>query len=203
MGRIEDTYRAFAGNRGLELIPPTHVEPLTPLLAMGGQLDPIARGELGRGFAGMVGHLVYGGSEGSGSFRFNIAHVRVPESQAVVPRLFCIRRGRWTDTTHYGMEIRESELWTESEKLNSRCKVQSGLFQAPNWMRPLFSPVFIDWLATAHPQDFSFELAYGDLVGSIEQDAPDEPTLAALCEATVYVAERIRNECLEPTVGGR
>lgn len=203
MGRLEDTYGTLAARRGLELIPPTQMAPLTPLLAMGGQLNPVARGEVGRGFAGMVGHLVYGSSEGSGSFRFNIAHVRVPESQATVPRLFCIRRGRWTDTTHYGMEIRHSEVWTESQKLNERFQVQTGLFQDANWMRQLFSPVFIDWLASAQPQDFSFELAYGDLVGSIEQDEPDEATLDALCEATSYVAERIRDECLEPAVGAR
>jgi hypothetical protein len=95
------------------------------------------------------------------------------------------------------MEIRESEVWTESSKLQERFKVQSGLFQDPNWMRQLFSPVFIDWLADSEPHDFSFELAYGDLVGSIEQDDPDEQTLAGLCEATGYVAERIRKECLE------
>ncbi|MGI8462456.1 MAG: hypothetical protein ACR2OC_12645 [Solirubrobacterales bacterium] len=41
------------------------------------------------------------------------------------------------------------------------------------------SPTFIDWLAESEPHDFSFELAYGDLVGSIEADDPDEATLVA------------------------
>jgi hypothetical protein len=193
---VENAYRALAERHGLAAQPATDAEPLTPLLAQGGTLDPVLEGKLPGGHAGRVGRLTYRGSEGGG-FRFNVAHIRVPESQAIVPRLFCIRRGRWTDTVHYGMEIRESELWTESEKLNSRFKVQSGLFQDPNWMRQLFSPVFIDWLAEAQPHDFSFELAYGDLVGSIEHDEPDEAGLTALCEATGYVAERVRKECLE------
>ncbi len=144
-----------------------------------------------------MGRLTYSGDEGSGTFRFNVVHTRVDEAQAIVPRLFCVRKGRWTDNVHYGMEIMHSELWTESEKLNERFKVESGLYQDPNWMRRLFSPVFIDWLAQAQPHDFSFELAYGDLVGSIEEDEPDETTLVNLCQATGYVAARIRHECLQ------
>lgn len=155
-------------------------------------------GELPGGWDGTLGRLSYAGdSDGGGTWRFNVAHVRIPESQAVVPRLFCIRKGRWTDNVHYGMEIRHSDLWTESVALSERFKVQTGLFQDPNWMRQLFSPSFIDWLAEAEPRDFSFELAYGDLVGSIEEDDPGAEALTALCEATAVVAERIREECRE------
>jgi hypothetical protein len=199
----EQAYSALAQRHGWTAHPPQGVEPITPLLAKGGVFDPAYSGTMPGGFEGRIGRLTYSGEGGSGTFRFNVVHTRVEEAQAIVPRLFCIRLGRWTDHTHYGMEIRESELWTESEKLNSRFKVQAGLFQDPIWMRQLFSPVFIDWLASAEPHDFSFELAYGDLVGSIERDDPDEPALIALCEATSYVAERIRKECLEPTVGAR
>lgn len=191
------SYAAFGRRHGLVPVPPAPVEPLTPLLAKGGTLDPAFEGTLPGGVTGVVGRLTYRGAEGGGHFRFNVAHVQVPESQATVPRLFCIRRGRLTDNTHYGMEIRHSELWTESEILNERFKVQSGIYQDPNWMRQLFSPVFVDWLAAAEPHDFSFELAYGDLVGSIEFDDPDEHTLTKLCEATAFVAERIRKECRE------
>jgi hypothetical protein len=44
------------------------------------------------------------------------------------------------------------------------------------------------------PADFSFELAYGALLGSVEQDYPDAAGLTALCEATAYVTARIRRE---------
>jgi hypothetical protein len=197
MGRAEESYRALADRQSWTAHEPQGVQPLTPLLAKGGTFDPAYSGTMPGGFEGKIGRLTYRGDEGSGTFRFNLVHTRVDEAQAVVPRLFCIRRGRWTDTVHYGMEIAHSELWTESEKLNQRFKVESSPYQDPIWMRQLFSPVFIDWLAESFPPDFSFELAYGDLVGSVEQDDPDERTLIGLCEATGYVAERIRKECLE------
>jgi hypothetical protein len=193
----EQSYAALAQRHGWTPHPPQGVEPLTPLLSKGGAFEPAYSGTMPGGFEGRIGRLTYSGDEGSGTFRFNVVHTRVDEAQTVIPRLFCIRRGRWTDNVHYGMEIRHSELWTESEKLNGRFKVESSPYQDPIWMRRLFSPVFIDWLAEAYPPDFSFELAYGDLVGSIEWDDPDERALTGLCEATGYVAARIRQECLE------
>ncbi len=155
-------------------------------------------GRLPGGWEGTLGRLTYRGTtEGGSIWRFNLVHLRIPESQAVCPRLFCIRSGRWTDNVHYGMEVRHADLWTESVALSERFKVQTGLFQDPNWMRQLFSPSFIDWLTAAEPHDFSFELAYGDLVASIEEDDPDAETLTALCETTAAIAGRIRDECLE------
>ena len=81
--------------------------------------------------------------------------------------------------------------------LNERYKVSTSPFQEQNWLRQLFSPAFVDWLATTPPDDFSFELAYGALLGSVEgRDAgPDD--LAALCDATAAVAARIARECAE------
>jgi hypothetical protein len=201
MGRVEEAYAALAARQGWNPHPAQGVVPLTPLLAKGGVFDPAYSGTMPGGFEGRIGRLTYRGNEGSGTFRFNVVHTRVDESQTIVPRLFCIRRGRWTDNVHYGMEIRHSQLWTESERLNERFKVESSPYQDPIWMRRLFSPVFIDWLAAAFPHDFSWELAYGDLVGSIEQDDPDERTLVGLCEATGYVAARIRQECLQTNLG--
>lgn len=64
-------------------------------------------------------------------------------------------------------------------------------------MRQLFSPTLIDWLSEAPPDDFSFELAYGWLLGSVERDELDPAGLKALCEATSHVAERVRAECRE------
>ena len=89
-----------------------------------------------------------------------------------MPRLGCERRGRITDDTHYGFEVRNSRLWTESEKLNERFKVTVSPFQDDNWLRQLFAPTFIDWLGESSPGDFSFELAYGSLLCSVEADDP-------------------------------
>lgn len=197
MGSIEETFRAFASERGLQYHESLALEPLTPLLVEGshGALAPAVRGALPGGAEGSLAHFSYTRNK---TFRFNVVLTEVPESQAFVPRLFCIRRGRHTrDDQFYGFEARHSKLWTESEALSERYEVSTSPFQDENWMRQLFSPVFIDWLSEAEPQDFSFELAYGALLGSVEEDHPSRDGLDALCQATSHVAARIRGECGE------
>ncbi|HEX5928487.1 MAG TPA: hypothetical protein VFY48_03760 [Solirubrobacterales bacterium] len=197
MADLDSTYGAFAAERGLEPLPALGLGALTPLLVESKhcQVEPAARGRLGGELDGVVGHLAYTRNR---TFRFNVALVEVPGSTPLVPRLFCVRKGRSTrDDEFYGFEARHSKLWTESEALNQRYVVSTSPYQDPNWMRQLFSPALIDWLATEPPADFSFELAYGALLGSVEDDDPGAAGLAALCEATVHVAERIARECGE------
>jgi hypothetical protein len=194
---LDATYAAFAVERGLELMPGFAPGPLTPLLveAGGAGLAPATRGRLGGEVDGAVGHLAYTRNK---TFRFNVALVEVPAATVFAPRLFCIRNGRSTrDDEFYGFEARHAKLWTESTALNQRYTVSTSPYQDPNWMRQLFSPALVDYLATKPPADFSFELAYGILLGSVEDDDPGTDGLAALCEATVAVAERIARECEE------
>lgn len=171
--------------------------PLTPLLVESKhcQIEPAVRGRLSTEVEGVAGQLSYTRNK---TFRFNVALTDVPGSTEFAPRVFCIRKGRSTrDDEFYGFEARHSKLWTESAKLNERYAVSTSPFQDQNWLRQLFSPAFVDWLATEPPADFSFELAYGALLGSVEEDDPDLNGLTALCDATAYVAERIRRECEE------
>jgi hypothetical protein len=194
---LDATFNAFATAHGLEPVPELGLGALTPLLVESKhcQVSPAARGSLGGGVDGIVGHLAYTRNK---TFRFNVALVEVPGSSSLVPRLFCIRSGRSTrDDEFYGFEARHSKLWTESTALNRRYTISTSPFQDPNWMRQLFSPALVDYLATKPPADFSFELAYGVLLGSVEDDDPGADGLAALCEATVEVAERIARECGE------
>jgi hypothetical protein len=191
MSSVEDSYRAFAAERGLAPAEGFAPGPVTPLLVKGGQLDPALRGPLVDGIDGVIARDHYAG------FTFNVVFAQLPESQPFVPRLICERKGRWTDTTHYGFEVRSSRLWTESEALNARFKVTVSPFQDDNWLRQLFIPSFIDWLGESSPGDFSFELAYGSLLCSVEADQPGEQGLAALWEAAATVAKRIRDESSE------
>jgi hypothetical protein len=190
-------YSSFAADRGLELVDGFAAGPLTPLLVEsgGGRLAPAARGKIGAEVEGVVGHLAYTRNK---TFRFNVALTQVPASTAFAPRLFCIHAGRVTrDDEFYGFEARDSKLWTESIALNERYRIASSPFQDPNWLRQLFSPALVDWLASEPPAGFSFELAYGALLGSTEEDDPGAAGLEALCQATVHLAERIRAECEE------
>ena len=194
MADLDATYAAFAAARGLEPVPALGLGALTPLLVESKhcQVAPAARGRLGGEVDGVVGHLAYTRNK---TFRFNVALAEVHASTALVPRLFCIRNGRSTrDDEFYGFEARYSKLWTESTVLNQRYTVSTSPYQDSNWMRQLFSPALVDYLATEPPADFSFELAYGILLGSVESDDPGPDGLAALCEATAHVAARIARE---------
>jgi hypothetical protein len=194
---LDASYATFAAGRGLEPLPALGLGAMTPLLVESKhcQVSPAARGRLGDEVDGVVGHLSYTRNK---TFRFNVALAEIHGSTSLAPRLFCIRKGRSTrDDEFYGFEARYSKLWTESTALNERYTISTSPYQDPNWMRQLFSPALVDYLATAPPADFSFELAYGILLGSVEADDPGVDGLAALCEATAHVAERISRECGE------
>ena len=196
MSGIESAYAALAAERGLQPLGAAALGPLTPLLVESGDggVSPAFRGRFGAAEV-VVGQLAYTRNK---TFRFNVALAEVPAATAFAPRVFCIRRGRSTrDDEFYGFETRNTKLWTESGKLNERYEVSTSPFQDPNWLRQLFSASFVDWLASAPPADFSFELAYGSLLCSVEEDYPDATGLAALCDATAHVAERIARECEE------
>ncbi len=191
------TYSSFAAEHGLEMVDGYSAGPKTPLLveAGGGSLRPAARGRLGGEVDGVIGHLAYTRNK---TFRFNVALTEIPASTAFAPRLFCIRAGRRSrDDEFYGFETRDSKLWTESTALNERYRIATSPFQDQNWLRQLFSPALVDWLASVPPAGFSFELAYGTLLASTEEDDPDAAGLGALCEAATHLAERIRGECEE------
>lgn len=197
MSAADTAYAELAASSGFEQLPGFDPGQLTPLLveAKGAGLQPALRGALGEGVRGVVGQLAY---QRNKKFRFQAALTEVPAATAFAPRVFCIRRGRHTrDDEFYGFEARYSKLWTESTALNERYEVSTSPFQDPNWLRQLFSPSFVDWLGTKPPADFSFELAYGALLGSLEVDEPGVGDLTALCEATARVATRIREECEE------
>lgn len=198
MADVSSSYATLADQLRLQQLPAVDVGLLTPLLVestSGGTLSPAARGQLDSGVEVVVGHLAYKRNK---TFRFNVALAQVPNSTPFVPRLFCIRQGRSTrDDEFYGFGARHSKLWTESTRLNDRYTISTSPYQDPIWMRQLFSPAFIDYLAHVEPADFSFELAYGALLGSVEEDDPGPDGLAALCEATAKVATRIAAECDE------
>lgn len=197
MSDVQSAYGELAAARALEQLPSFSPGSLTPLLVegKGTSLQPALRGTLGDAVEGVVGQLAYTRNK---TFRFQVALTQVPAATAFAPRVFCIRRGRSTrDDEFYGFETRHSKLWTESTALNERYEIATSPYQDPNWLRQLFSPGFVDWLGTKPPADFSFELAYGALLGSIESDAPGAEGLAALCDATAHVATRVREECEE------
>lgn len=196
MADADAALSSYAATNGLEPVPALDAGPLTPLLVESnhGRIEPAARGPLGDGVSGAVGRLVYTRNK---TFRFNVALTEVPASTGFAPRVFCVPNGRHTrDDEFYGFEPRHSKLWTESIALNERFQVATSPYQDPNWLRQLFSPALVDWLASSSPPTFSFELAYGTLLGSTEGES-DEAGFATLAAATARLAGRIHEECEE------
>jgi hypothetical protein len=200
MGTVGETFRAFGALHRLEQLDDYFPGPLTPLLAKGGRFDFAHRGRLPGGLEGVLARYRYGPASADGAespYHHAVVYAEVPESQPFVTRLVCERKGRVTEIARHGMEPRNTRLWTESERLNGRYEIKVSPYQDDNWMRQLFAPTFIDWLAHEPPSDFSFELAYGSLLCALERDEPDEPGLNALCRVSSAVARRIREESLE------
>jgi hypothetical protein len=188
VGDLAGSYQGLASARGLSSAGSFSPGPVTPLLTRGTKLDPAWRGPLADQIEGVIGPFGYA------RFEYHAVFARVPESQPFVPRLSCDRKGRNVTDEHYGFEIRSSRLWTESIRLNDRFEVKCSPFQDDNWLRQLFSPSLVDWLADESPSDFSFELAYGSLFCTIEADYPDEAGLTALWDGAATVAKRIHEE---------
>jgi hypothetical protein len=191
VGDLNASYRALAQARGLQEAGNFSPGPLTPLLTRGSTIERAWSGQLTAAVDGVVGPFAYG------RFEYNAVFARIPASQQFVPRLSCDRKGRNVTDTHYGFEIRSSRLWTESIRLNDRFEVKVSPYQDDNWLRQLFSPQLVDWLADSSPLDFSFELAYGSLFCTVESDEPDAEALTAFWDGAATVAKRIHDESHE------
>ena len=190
---VKDSFRSFASEHGLADASGQVVDALTPLLARceGQRLDPALHGELPGGFPALVGHLRFEGGQAVGAVTFAVVITRVAESAALVPRLFCETHDEPAGLDR-SFELDDDSLWTENAALARRYEIRTSPYQDRDWMRQLFSPVFIDWLLSEPPPGFSFELAYGDLVASLRRDAPAVGDLEALWETTARVAGVLR-----------
>ena len=81
--------------------------------------------------------------------------------------------------------------------LNERYSIRTASGQDQAWLRELFTPKFIDWLATRPMDEFSFELVGGLLCVSVGKRLDRSDQLDWLCGAATYVAGRIRGEAAE------
>jgi hypothetical protein len=187
----------FATAHGLGCDPTGELRELTPALITGshGSNTSITKGKLARDLEGTLCEHVF--ADGSARHESTIVLTAVPETVAYAPALVCRDRAtlgavpaqlpieRWTET----------EL--ESTVFNRRYRLLALAGQNQSWIRELFSPELIAWLATEAPAGLSFELNEGNLVIAL----PGPPADAAAVERLVTVAaelrRRIRGEALE------
>lgn len=204
----EDFFRSYAQARGLNrqaakgALPPS-----TPLLRKGDRryAEQVMNGTLPGGLPGAIGLYTYEvttrdseGDQDTDYYRFTVVMHDIPAVAAKVSDLYCQRRSgfRFMDSTEDAFR-RMERLELESHDLDKRYEIFYGADDDQNWMKQVFSPSFIVWLADEAPADFAFELSAGSLCVNTEGHRDNAADLDAICEAAGRVARRLADEAAE------
>jgi hypothetical protein len=174
---------------------------LTPALVRGsrGWVTPLRKVELAPGLEGQLCHHVF--AEGAARRESTILLTEVPEGIAFAPALVCRDRrelGAGTPAQLPTEQWRPTEL--ESTVFNRRYRLLSLAGQNPIYVREIFSPSLIAWLAHDVPEGFSFELNERHLVVALPGHLEGEEELERLRALAAEVARRLREEAEEEGV---
>ena len=210
--RTEERLKAYAEQRGL-VVSPELTWPGQPL--PNEQRGPVrfaawsVAGRLPGGVPGRLRHqAVYGSTFGMKvAGQHTIMVCRIPESVGYLPMLSVRAEGLEPSLFYWAGDKRPREDvgGFESEELDRRYIVEVAKGQDAAWLRQLFPPSFIDWLASNTPVDFGFRLDGGVFTcecpqyrGQHRADGEvDDEHLDLLAGAGGRAASRIRDEVLE------
>ncbi len=197
-GSIEE----WAAARGLEVSPERSLRELTPALIQGsrGSVSPLVHGRLEDGLDGTLCHHTF--ADGARRRESTVVVTAVPEGAAFAPALVCRDRGQLGS----GLPAQlPAERWhgtvLESTVFNRRYRLLTLRGQDPIYVRELFSPSLIAWLAHDVPAGFSFELNERHLVVALPGNLDAAEDLDRLCALAAEVTRRIRAEALEEGEG--
>ncbi len=210
--RTEERLRAYATERGLT-VRPELIWPGQPLPHE--QRGPVRHacwsvsGKLPGGVAGRLRHqAIFGQTFGMQiAGQHTIMVCRIPESVGYLPMLSVRAEGLEPSLFYWAGDRRPREDvgGFESVELDRRYIVEVAKGQDPAWLRQLFPPSFIDWLAASTPVDFGFRLDGGVFTcecpqyrGQHRADGEvDDQHLDLLANCGGRAAGRIRDEVLE------
>jgi hypothetical protein len=204
----DDFFETYAAQRGLALSGRGPLPPATPLLCKGDDryAERALMGPLADGVDGVLALYTYEdettdseGNKQTNYYRYTVGLIEVPECAAHLPELFCQRKFGLRSLEKLEDAFRRSKqrVKLESEALDERYEIFAGPDQDQVWLRRLFSPTFVVWLAEEAPKKFAFELVGGALccyVSGHKENAADLDTVRA---ASAAVATRLREESLE------
>lgn len=210
--RTQANLEAYAAERGLT-VRPELIWPGMPLPHE--QPGPIKHacwsvsGKLPGGVAGRLRHqAVYGTTFGMNiAQQHTIMVCRIPESVGYLPMLSVRTEGLEPALFYWANDRRPREDvgGFESTELDRRYIVEVAKGQDHAWLRQMFPPSFIDWLAASTPVDFGFRLDNGVFTcecpqyrGQHRTDGEvDSEHLDLLAGAGDKAGSRIRDEVLE------
>ena len=198
----------YAREHGLDYARAGTVPEATPLLSRGDRrfATDLAVGELPGGLEGTVARYTYVDDDERGDQRvqrYTVLSTLVPESVGFVPLLLCRHRrtARGLDDEADPDYPKRRSLELESAVVRQRYRIEISDEQDPQWMRELFSPSFVAWLAERAPEGMSFELVDGALCVSLPGHDEDPASVERLVAAAAHVAGRLRREAYEEESG--
>ena len=204
-----DFFEVYAANRGLTLIHGRGRLPqATPLLRKGDDRysERTLTGPVADGFDGTLALFTYeeetrdsDGDTQTNYYRYTLGLVEVPDCAGFVPELYCQRKFglRALEKFEDAFRGNKERVTLESEELLDKYEIFATKEQDAVWLRGLFSPSFIVWLADSAPDKFAFELVDGTLCCYVNGHKENAAALDAIAVATGAVAKRLRDEALE------
>ena len=200
-------YEAYAEQRGLRWERNGIVPPSTPLLRRGDtrRVDEMFAGTLPGGLDGELALYTYEerSSGGSGSQAKEIHHFTIvvsdlPGLEGKLPGLFVQRRSGFRFLDGAEDVFRSTErIQLESEVLDRKCEIFADRRCDANWLRQLFEPSFVDFLAEGSPEGFAFEVENGTLCVNVNRHRGKAAELDQICNSAATVAKRIIDEAAE------
>jgi len=201
-------FAAYAQQHDLVLGGRTSLPAATPLLRKGDDryAERTLTGVLGENVGGILALYTYEdettdseGNRQTNYYRYTLGLTEVPECAGRVPELYCQRKFGLRALEKFEDVFRRSKerVTLESEALDERYEIFAGKEQDAVWLRRLFSPTFIVWLADSAPEKFAFELVGGTLCCYVNGHKEDAADLDAVAVATAAVAKRLRDESTE------
>jgi hypothetical protein len=200
-------YAAYAQQRGLSWQHDSAVPAATPLLRRGDtrRVDESFTGTLPGGLNGELALYSYEERSSSGTgaqakeiHHFTIVVSELPGMEARLPGLFVQRRSGFRFLDGAEDVFRSTErIQLESEVLDRKCEIFADKRCDANWLRQLFEPSFVDFLAEGAPEGFAFEVENGTLCVNVNRYRGKADELDGLCGAAATVAKRIIEEAAE------
>jgi hypothetical protein len=208
MGRAKDAfYAAYAEQRGLRWNGSGGISAATPLLRRGDtrRADASFTGELPGGLEGVLALYTYEerGAAGQGNqtqelHHFTVVLADLPGLESRLPALYCQRRSGFRFLDGAEDVLRSTErVELESERLDKLSEIFADPRCDANWLRQLFSPSFVVYLAEEAPKGFAFEVENGTLCVNVNRHRGSAEELDEISNAAAAVAKRIREEAAE------
>lgn len=198
-------YEAYAEARGLTKWSSKSLGGSTPLLRKGDKqrVDVLFEGELAPGIEGQLALWTFivesrdsKGNKTEVNYPFTLTLFSLPETLSHLRDLRVQRQSGFKALEKFEDAFRRSHerVTLESEAMRDKYEIFMGKEEDAVWVRRLFSPSFIVWLAETPPDKFGFELENGWLCAYVPKHRDSAEGLDEMTDIGVRIAERLREE---------